>query len=110
MGASPLLSLKVQLILLALVAVGFDFGVQATLVAHQTIVFSIAPEARSRANALLFTCMFVGMAAGSMLGGMALARWGWMGVTVFATLSSASALLVRLLWRKSASLVLSFRT
>jgi predicted MFS family arabinose efflux permease len=110
MSASPLFSISGQLVLLALVAVGFDFGVQATLVAHQTIVFSIAPEARSRANALLFTCMFVGMAAGSTLGGLALTRWGWIGVTVFATVSSASALLVRLLWRKSASLVLSFRT
>jgi predicted MFS family arabinose efflux permease len=101
MSASPLFSVKGQLILLALVAVGFDFGVQATLVVHQTIVFSIAPEARSRANALLFTCMFVGMAAGSTLGGMALARWGWMGVTAFATAASASALLVRLVWKNS---------
>jgi predicted MFS family arabinose efflux permease len=102
MSMSPLFSINGQLILLALVAVGFDFGVQATLVAHQTIVFSIAPEARSRANALLFTCMFVGMASGSTLGGMALARWGWMGVTAFATATSASALLVRLAWRNSA--------
>jgi len=100
MGASSLFSIKGQLILLALVAVGFDFGVQATLVAHQTIVFGIAPEARSRANALLFTFMFVGMAAGSTLGGVTLTRWGWMGVTVFATAASASALLVRLIWRK----------
>ena len=110
MSASPLFSISGQLVLLALVAVGFDFGVQATLVAHQTIVFSIAPEARSRANALLFTCMFVGMAAGSTLGGLALTRWGWIGVTVFATVSSASALLVRLLWRKPAIRFLSFRT
>jgi len=101
MGASPLFSINGQLILLALVAVGFDFGVQATLVAHQTIVFGIAPEARSRVNALLFTCMFLGMAAGSTLGGITLARWGWMGVTVFATTTSASALLIRLAWRNS---------
>ena len=101
MGASPLFSTKGQLILLALVAVGFDFGVQATLVAHQTIVFSLAPEARSRANALLFTGMFLGMAAGSTLGGMALARWGWMGVTAFATAASASAFLMRLAWNDS---------
>jgi predicted MFS family arabinose efflux permease len=102
MGVSPLFSINGQLILLALVAVGFDFGVQATLVAHQTIVFGIAPEARSRANALLFTCMFLGMAAGSTLGGMALALWGWMGVTVFSTTTSACALLVRLAWNNSA--------
>jgi predicted MFS family arabinose efflux permease len=102
MSTFPLFSIKGQLIFLVLVAVGFDFGVQATLVAHQAIVFSIAPEARSRANALLFTCMFMGMATGSTLGGMALARWGWMGVTVFATAASVSALLMRLVWRNPA--------
>jgi predicted MFS family arabinose efflux permease len=68
MGMSSLFSFKAQLILLVLVAVGFDFGLQATLIAHQTIVLSIVPEARSRANALLFTLMFLGMAAGSTLG------------------------------------------
>jgi len=99
MSALPLFSLKSQLVLLALIAVCFDFGVQATLVAHQTIVFSIAPKARSRVNALLFTCMFLGMAAGSTLGGIALAHWGWMGVTAFATAASASALLLRIAWK-----------
>jgi predicted MFS family arabinose efflux permease len=95
-GLSVLLSLKAQLLLLAMVAVGFDFGVQASLVAHQTIVFGIAPEARSRANALLVTCMFLGMAAGSVLGSMMLARWGWSGVMVFATATSAGAFGLRL--------------
>jgi predicted MFS family arabinose efflux permease len=95
-GLSVLLSLKAQLLLLAMVAVGFDFGVQVSLVAHQTIVFGIAPEARSRANALLVTCMFLGMAAGSVLGSMMLARWGWSGVMVFATATSAGAFGLRL--------------
>ena len=72
------------------------FGVQAALVAHQTIVFGIAPEARSRANALLVTCMFLGMAAGSVLGSMILARWDWMGVMVFAITTALAALAVRL--------------
>jgi predicted MFS family arabinose efflux permease len=96
MGASFLFSQRAQLVLLALVAIGFDFGVQATLVAHQTIVFGIAHEARSKANALLFTGMFIGMAVGSTLGSIILARWGWIGVTVLATAASTSALLIRL--------------
>jgi predicted MFS family arabinose efflux permease len=102
MSASFLFSQRAQLVLLALVAIGFDFGVQATLVAHQTIVFGIAHEARSRANALLFTGMFIGMAAGSTLGSIMLSQWGWMGVTVLATAASASALLIRLLLGNSA--------
>lgn len=85
-----------QLVLLAFVAVGFDFGVQSALVAHQSIVFGIVPEARSRANALLVTCMFLGMATGSVLGSMMFARWGWMGVVALSTAASAAALAVRL--------------
>ncbi|WP_420238993.1 MFS transporter [Telmatobacter bradus] len=95
-GFSVLLSLKARLVLLAMVAIGFDFGVQSSLVAHQTIVFGIAPKARSRANALLVTCMFLGMAAGSVLGSIVLARWGWSGVMAFATATSAGAFVVRL--------------
>ena len=96
MSLEGFFSRHAQLILLAIIAVGFDFGVQSSLVAHQTIVFGIAPEARSRANALLVTCMFLGMAVGSVLGSMALARWSWMGVTAFATTTSVGAFCVRL--------------
>jgi len=96
MGLAGFFSQHAQLVLLAVVAVGFDFGVQSSLVAHQTVVFGLATEARSRVNALLITCMFLGMAAGSVLGSMALARWGWMGVIAFATTTSAGAFCVRL--------------
>jgi predicted MFS family arabinose efflux permease len=92
----PLLPAPAQLVLLALATVGFDLGVQASLISHQTIVYGIAPEARSRLNAVLMTCMFIGMATGGLLGAQALASWGWMGVTVLATLAAGGALLVRL--------------
>jgi predicted MFS family arabinose efflux permease len=92
----PLLPVQAQLALLALSTVGFDLGVQASLIAHQTIVYGIAPEARSRLNALLMTSVFIGMAAGGLLGAQALASWGWMGVVAVATVAAASALLVRL--------------
>ena len=82
--------------LIALSAIGFDLGVQATLIAHQTIVYGIEPAARSRLNAVLFVCVFIGMSAGSALGRQALAAWGWAGVTVMATLFAAGALAVRL--------------
>jgi MFS family permease len=85
-----------QLALLALSTVGFDLGVQASLISHQTIVFGIAPEARSRLNAILMTSVFIGMAAGGLLGAQALASWGWMGVVALATVAAIGALLVRL--------------
>ena len=80
MALSAVLPLQWQLGLIVVSAIGFDFGIQAVLVAHQTIVFGIEPAARSRLNALLFTGMFIGMAAGAGLGSLVLAQWGWMGV------------------------------
>ncbi len=85
-----------QLVLLALAAVGFDFGIQAALVAHQTQVYGLDPEARSRLNAILFTGVFTGMAAGAALGSQLLAGAGWHAVVLLAVLASAAALLVRL--------------
>lgn len=71
----PLLPFHLQIGLIVLSAIGFDFGVQATLVAHQTIIYSLEPAARSRLNALLFTCVFIGMAVGSALGSLMLEKW-----------------------------------
>jgi predicted MFS family arabinose efflux permease len=96
MAMAPMLSVTAQLWLLALAAIGFDLGVQATLVAHQTIVYSIEPGARSRLNAVLFVGMFIGMAGGAALGSLLLAQWGWTGVVSLAAAASLSALAVRL--------------
>lgn len=96
MALAPALSPQGQLALIVVSAIGFDFGVQATLIAHQTIVYGLEPGARSRLNALLFTGMFIGMAAGAALGSQALALWGWPGVVGLATAASAAALAVRL--------------
>lgn len=101
MCLSPLLAPHARLWLLAIGTVGFDLGVQITLVAHQSIVYGIEPGARSRLNAVLFVGMFIGMAAGAALGSLLLAQWGWMGVTGLATTTALSAFAVRCLPRAS---------
>lgn len=95
MALMPLLPPDGRLWLLGASAVGFDFGIQATLIAHQTIVYGLEPGARSRLNALLFVSMFIGMAAGAGLGSFVLARWGWTAVTILATTTALGALVVR---------------
>lgn len=85
-----------QLALLVASAIGFDFGVQASLVASQTSIYGLEPAARSRLNALLVAGMFAGMAAGAALGSFAFAHWGWMGVVVLATAGALGALAVRM--------------
>lgn len=97
MWLAPLLPPYLQIALIVASTIGFDFGVQATLVAHQTVVFGIDPGSRSRLNALLFTGMFIGMATGAALGSLMLAQWGWPGVVTLATVSAVGALAVRMM-------------
>ncbi len=92
----PLLPRVAILPLLAVSAVVFDFGFQSALVSHQTLVYGLAPEARSRLNALLFTGVFLGMASGGALGAVALAQWGWMGVAGLAVVAAGASLAQRL--------------
>ncbi|MGU3626374.1 MFS transporter [Comamonas sp. C24C] len=96
MALAPLMAPDAQLCLLVLSAIGFDLGIQASLVAHQTIVYGIDASARSRLNAVLFTGMFIGMAIGSALAAWLFAQFGWMAVTALATTTALAALVLRL--------------
>ncbi|MBQ2649973.1 MAG: MFS transporter, partial [Achromobacter sp.] len=96
MALLPLLSAQSGLWLIAASAIGFDLGIQVALIAHQSIVYGIDPAARSRLNAVLMVSVFIGMAAGGALGSLALAHWGWIGVTAVATAAAVGALALRL--------------
>jgi predicted MFS family arabinose efflux permease len=96
MAFGPALTVQGQLWLLALCTVGFDLGVQATLIAHQTIVYSLEPAARSRLNAVLFVGMFIGMSAGAAAASLLFAQWGWMAVVALAVTTSMAAFAVRM--------------
>ncbi|MGK3223860.1 MFS transporter [Enterobacter soli] len=93
----PALGTHGQLFLIALSAVGFDLGLQSSLVAHQNLVYSLEPQARGRLNALLFTVVFIGMALGSVAGTNIYSLAGWSGVVALATLCGAIALVIRLI-------------
>lgn len=85
-----------QLWLLVAAAIGFDLGIQAALIAHQSIIYGLDAAARSRLNAVLFTGMFIGMAIGSALAAQLFAHFGWMAVTALATATALAALILRL--------------
>ncbi|WP_184859270.1 MFS transporter [Acidovorax soli] len=103
MAAAPWIPPTAQLCLLVLCTIGFDLGVQAALISHQTMVYGIDPGARSRLNAVLMTGMFIGMATGAALGSLLLAAWGWMAVTLLATTTSLAALAVRMATRRGSA-------
>lgn len=100
MALAPALPIQGQLWLLALCTVGFDLGVQATLIAHQTIVYGLEPAARSRLNAVLFVGMFIGMSAGAAIASLLFAQWGWLAVVGLAVTTSLAAFAVRMLPEK----------
>ncbi|SBS39972.1 Inner membrane transport protein YnfM [Marinomonas spartinae] len=92
----PYFPVNGQIALIIVSALGFDLGIQATLVSHQSLVYGLDPTARGRLNALLFTGMFIGMSIGSVLGSQALALLGWNGVVAVATITGILAFIIRI--------------
>lgn len=77
-----MLVLAHSLVALAVATVGFDLGLQMSMVSHQTIIYSLDPRARSRINAVYVGGLFVFFAVGSMSASWAFARHGWTGVVL----------------------------
>lgn len=97
----PYFSISTQVVMIIVATIVFDFGVQAALIAHQTLVYNIDSTARGRLNALLFTCVFIGMAIGSALASQALMYLGWSGVIALATVSAIVSLNMRITARSA---------
>ena len=88
---------------LAVGAAILDCGLRATLVANQTTINSIAPDARSRSNTVFGISVWSGNALGAFLASLALAHSGWIAVCVLSAVAAATALAVQLTsMRKSA--------
>ncbi|KQW44920.1 MULTISPECIES: MFS transporter [unclassified Roseateles] len=77
--------------LLVAVAIVFDLGVQAALISHQSVIYSLDPASRSRLNAVLVSVMFVGMASGAAFGSTLLAAFGWRAVPVLGAAAALAA-------------------
>jgi hypothetical protein len=61
-----------------------DLGVQAAHVANQTLVYSLAPHARSRLNTVYMFSYFVGGSLASYVATVFWTRAHWTGVCLFA--------------------------
>lgn len=73
-----------------------DFGVQGTLVANQSIIYKLRPEARSRVNTLFMGTTFIGGAIGSALSAVLWRFSGNMALTTFGLLFAGGALVLQL--------------
>lgn len=59
-----------------------DGALQALHISNQNVVYALAPEARSRINAVYMTTYFLGASIGSALGSWAWLAYGWSGTSL----------------------------
>ena len=79
---------------LVLAGIVLDAGVQANVVIGQRAIYSLAPQVRSRLNALYLSIFFCGGALGSALAGLAFARGGLPLISLTGVLFPAAAAIV----------------
>jgi predicted MFS family arabinose efflux permease len=71
---------------LAMLIIGIlilDVGAQGLMVTNQSLIYRLAPEARSRITSAYMVCYFAGGAIGSALGSALYDSHGWGGVATF---------------------------
>jgi len=76
-----------------------DCGLRAAMVANQTLVTSVDPQARSRLNTLFQAHMWGGNAVGAVIASTALTRAGWLAVCAIAFGAATLAVVVQRLMR-----------
>jgi predicted MFS family arabinose efflux permease len=83
-----------SLIIIILGTVTFDLGLQAALVSHQAIIFSLDAQARSRINAIFMTGLFTFFALGSFISVKLQQNFGWRAVLMSGIITSCVALVL----------------
>jgi predicted MFS family arabinose efflux permease len=83
-----------DLAMLILGIVVMDIGVQGLQVTNQSLIYRLAPHARSRINSAYMVCYFAGGAVGSYLGSLVYEHDKWAGVSVAGAAIGALATLL----------------
>jgi len=71
-----------------------DGALQALHISNQNVVYALAPEARSRINAVYMTAYFIGASIGSALGSWAWLHHGWSGTSAMGCMLGLATLAV----------------
>jgi predicted MFS family arabinose efflux permease len=77
-------------------AILLDCGLRGAMVANQTLVNSVVPDSRARANTLFGLHVWSGNAVGAWLASLTFAHFGWLGVCGVAMTAAVIALLIHL--------------
>jgi predicted MFS family arabinose efflux permease len=73
-----------------------DCALRAAMVANQTLVNTVVPDARARANTMFGTHVWAGNAAGAFIASSVFAHFGWLAVCAVALTATGIALLVQM--------------
>jgi len=110
-GVRPVVLAGVGSMLAAWIAMGFgvwtiaavvlgamllDCGLRAAMVANQTLINTVVPDSRGRANTLFGMHVWTGNAAGAFLTSWTFAQFGWLAVCGVALAATVAALLIHL--------------
>ena len=77
-----LLAGKTSIVLIVVGVIVLDIGTQGTHVLNQSVIYELAPGARSRINGVYMTSYFIGGALGSAAGSFAFEHGEWRAVCV----------------------------
>jgi predicted MFS family arabinose efflux permease len=90
-------------VLLALGIIMLDAGMQGLQITNQSIIYSLAPDARSRINSAYMVCAFIGASLGSLAAGQCYAHAGWRGDCLLGGGIGLAILVLALVWREPIS-------
>ena len=94
LGGSTLFGIMLGVIIL-------DIAVQGLQITNQSIIYALAPEARSRINSAYMVCYFLGGAAGSLAGGLTYSTGGWGATCILGAGIGIAALIPNLWWSRT---------
>ena len=77
-------------------AVLLDCALRAAMVANQTLVNTVVPDSRARANTIFGTHVWAGNSTGALLASHAFAHFGWLAVCAVSIAATSMALLVHM--------------
>ena len=80
-----LLAGKTSIVLIVVGVILLDIATQGTHVLNQSVIYELAPGARSRINGVYMTSYFIGGALGSAAGAFAFDHGGWRAVCLLGT-------------------------
>lgn len=110
-GVGPVVLAGIGSMLVAWVVMGFgvwsiaavvagaallDCGLRAAMVANQTLINTVVPNSRARANTLFGVHVWTGNAVGAFLASWTFAQFGWIAVCGMALAATVAALLIHL--------------